>query len=144
MFSCATSFSSSSLHGYWSKLEYTTKSELSVITSLTHKSELSIISCLPLTFTVYTPCRKPRHSTYTDIWILCIPNVKTKTYGQHQCNGILSFLTCHIQSSHAFKTALETCLCKYQMLFQILPSLDLSQQSKNAYPLSKTVHLPCQ
>ena len=49
----------------------------------------------------------------------------------------------HIQSSHAFKTALETRLCKqYHNLFQILLSLDLSHQSKNAYPSPKQFTYP--
>ena len=83
--------------------------------------------------------------------MLCIPHVKTNTFGQccfFLCSKAVEFSSLptdshHIQSSHAFKTALETHLCKqYHNLFQILPSLGLSQQSRNAYPSPKQFTYP--
>ena len=146
MFSCATSSSNSSpVTGLgWNRLQ-----NLSVTTSLTHKSDLSVTTSLThLLPTSDLHCLHPFQKTtsfYIHRHILCIPNVKNKNHWPTpmQWNSLPSDI-CHIQSSHAFKTSLESCLCKYQKLFQILPSLDLSQQSRNAYPLSKTVHLPCQ
>ena len=65
---------------------------------------------------------------------LRIPHVKTKTFGQHsfsysapkQWNSLSSDIR-HIQSSHAFKTALKTHLYKqyYNKWFQILSSFFL-------------------
>ena len=66
---------------------------------------------------MYTPSRQLRSSA--DTRSLCIPHVRTKTFGQHcfsysapkQWNSLPSD-TCYIQSSHAFKTVLKPHLHK--------------------------------
>ena len=79
--------------------------------------------------TVYTPSRW--HCSSADTWTLRIPHIKPKFFGQHffsysapkPWNALPSDI-CQIQSSHAFKTKLETHLYKqyYNNWFQNLSS----------------------
>ena len=100
-----------------------TNCQLSVTTSsLTHLLPIS----LTFSLCTLTPSRQLCYSA--DTQILHIPHVRTRTFGQHcfsncvpkQQNSLPSDAG-QIQSSHAFKIALKTHLCKkYRKWFQIL------------------------
>ena len=111
LYSCATSSSSSSLAIVQARIDYK-------LSAICHNffSDLSPAYLSGL-LTVYTHSRQL--SSSADTWTLHIPHVNTKTLGQcsfsysapKQWNSLPLDIR-HIQSSHTFKTALNSHLYK--------------------------------